>query len=207
MPQVARPMKMGLIWVSVTSSRFVSNILGLHAGLKQSVLWALCFFCCLPANGTEYQSQEAFLQSVFGEQVPAPQTVWLRGTVREEVETILGHRYPALRIRYWADQSTSQNLRSAWVLEEIGKELPITVGLVIGGEVIESIQVLAFRESRGGEVRYPAFTRQFSGLSLVENNQLSATIDGISGATLSVWALERLARLALYLHQQIPTRE
>ncbi len=207
MPLPARPTKTDLIWVLVTSSKIGSRISGLQSRLKQSALGALCFFCCLPVHSTEYQSREGFLQTVFGDQVPAPQTVWLRGSVRENVETILGHRYPALRIRYWAKQPGAETLRSAWILEEIGKELPITVGLVIDGDVIESVQVLAFRESRGGEVRYPAFTRQFSGLSLLENQLLSGTIDGISGATLSVSALKRLGRLALYLHQQISPRE
>jgi Na+-transporting NADH:ubiquinone oxidoreductase subunit NqrC len=51
-------------------------------------------------------------------------------------------------------------------------------------------------------VRYPFFTDQFNGLQLDENNRLQRKIDGISGATLSVNALTRLARLALHLHEE-----
>jgi hypothetical protein len=102
-----------------------------------------------------------------------------------------------LRIRYWGEGS-----RTAWVLEEIGKVKPITVGLVINDDRLEKIRVLAFRESRGWEVRYPFFTDQFTGIGLNDDKQLNRSIDGISGATLSVRALEKLARLALYLHSR-----
>lgn len=56
-----------------------------------------------------------------------------------------------------------------------------------------------FRESRGFEVRYPFFTDQFRGARLREGLDLDREIDGISGATLSVRALTKLARLALLL--------
>lgn len=170
---------------------------------KQSAVVALCFLCFWVSAGlaTEYQTRDNFLISVFGEPLPPPQVLWLRGNLRTGVEDILGHRYAALRLRYWRDPDPLKD-RSAWVLEEIGKELPITVGFVIEGVAIKSVQVLAYRESRGGEVRYPAFTRQFNALTLTQENQLSGPIDGISGATLSVSALKRLSRLALFLHQQ-----
>jgi hypothetical protein len=79
------------------------------------------------------------------------------------------------------------------------------VGLVVNADGLELIRVLAFRESRGWEVRYPFFTDQFPGTRLTTDNKLDRNIDGISGATLSVRALEKLARLALYLHQQTVT--
>ena len=74
---------------------------------------------------------------------------------------------------------------------------------MINHNKIESIKVLAFRESRGWEVRYPFFTDQFSDVALKENKQLDRHIDGISGATLSVRAMTKMARLALFLHQEI----
>ena len=144
-----------------------------------------------------YQTPEAFLDEVFEGAPPLPQLVWLRGETREVANEIMGHRYPGLRIRYW-----SKDRRSAWILDEIGKESPITTGLVIREDVIELVRVLEYRESRGGEVRYPFFTDQFKGASLTDNYKIDRNIDGISGATLSVRALTKLARLALYLHSK-----
>ena len=65
------------------------------------------------------------------------------------------------------------------------------------------MRVLIYRESHGWEVRYPFFTDQFQGLELSSKNRLNKKIDGISGATLSVNALTRLSKLALFLHQQV----
>jgi hypothetical protein len=145
-----------------------------------------------------YQSNEDFLAEVFEDTAPAPGVLWLRDDIRTTSTAIMGHPYPGLRIRYWARAG-----RSAWILEETGKEKPITVGLVVNGEGLERVKVLAFRESRGWEVRHPFFTDQFKGIGLTAERQLDHDIDGISGATLSVRALEKLARLALYLHNKV----
>lgn len=152
------------------------------------------------AADSTYQSPEEFLGEIFAGSPPEPKFIWLRGEVKQKVMEILGHKYPGIRIRYWGEDQ-----RTAWILEEIGKTQPITVGLVVDNNGLESIRVLAFRESRGWEVRYPFFTDQFSGIRLTNDNQLDRPVDGISGATLSVRALKKLARLALYLHQQTVT--
>jgi hypothetical protein len=144
-----------------------------------------------------YQSPEEFLDEVFDAHPPSPEVLWLKGDIKESTREILGHSYPGLRVRYWL-----KNNRTAWILEEVGKDKPITAGLVVNDNTLESIRVLTFRESRGWEVRYPFFTDQFKGLILTDDYKLDRHIDGISGATLSVRALKKLARLALYLHSK-----
>ena len=94
-------------------------------------------------------------------------------------------------------------MRSAWILDEIGKELPITIGVAVADGAIDNVRVLEFRESRGWEVRYPFFTDQFSNARLGSGQRLDRKIDGISGATLSVRAVTRIASIALLLHDQI----
>ena len=145
------------------------------------------------AKAEEYLTQQAFLKQAFGEATPQVKTLWLKQDLKQQVSDILGHPYAGLRVRYWVDDSSS-----AWVLEEIGKERPITIGVVLDGGEIRGINILAFRESRGWEVKYPFFTDQFKGLSLTEEQQLSDHIDGITGATLSVRAVTKVARLALF---------
>lgn len=146
------------------------------------------------ANATVYQTPAAFVEETFAGKPPAPASLWLDDAAQAEISGILGHRYPAMRLRHW-----SRGPCSAWVLEEVGKEEPITAGIVVNQSRIERIKVLEFRESRGEEVRYPFFTKQFEGAGFGQDRQLDRRIDGISGATLSVRALTRLARLALYL--------
>lgn len=142
-----------------------------------------------------YETHADFLSRAFSGLPPEPEVIWLSGERKTSVRQLLGHDYAALRLRYWC-----QAERSAWVLDEVGKDLPITVGIVIQKDYIKSLRVLTYRENRGSEVTSPAFTDQFNGVSLTESDALDERIDGISGATLSVQALSRLAAVALYLH-------
>lgn len=147
-----------------------------------------------------YLAPAAFLESAFDGDVPAARRLWLTGPVKTRVRDILGHDLGSLRIRYW-----QRGERTAWILEEIGKDQPITTGLVVDAGHLSDVQVLIYRESRGWEVRYPAFTDQFKGAVLDDGMRLDRHIDGITGATMSVDALTRLARLALYFHTQTET--
>jgi len=145
-----------------------------------------------------YQAPGDFVSNVFQDESPKVSVLWLTRKIRPGIKTILGHDMKVMRVRYWARDG-----RTVWVLEEAGKEEPITVGIVVKNRRLEQLKVLIYRESRGSEVRHPFFTNQFSGASLQADMGLDRTIDGISGATLSVRALKKLARLALYLDQQI----
>lgn len=162
-------------------------------------IWLLWLGSALGVQAETYQSPEAFLHDTFTGEVPPATLLWLTGALREQTKIILGHESAQLRVRYW-----QRDQRSAWILDEIGKEKPITTGIVIDAGRIERVRVLVFRESRGWEVKYPFFTDQFQKIGLTPDFKLDKHIDGISGATLSVRALTKLARLALYLHQQTP---
>lgn len=143
-----------------------------------------------------YQEPAEFIKEVFRGETPKPSALWITQKLKPHVKEIMGRDLDSLRVRYWGrEQST------AWILEEIGKEKPITVGIVVNQGKIEQLKVLVFRETRGNEVRYPFFTDQFKGRVINEDKQLDKSIDGISGATLSVRALRKLSRLALYLHK------
>jgi len=162
-------------------------------GVAAILLTAAC-----SAVGEEYLGREAFLSQAFGDQQPGMHTLWLTEETRTAAKAALGWAPAALRLRYW-----QAGERTAWILEDIGKDKPITLGIVVVAARIERVEVLAFRESRGWEIRYPFFTSQFSGLALAPDGYLSQSVDGITGATLSVRAVERVARLALWLDTQV----
>jgi hypothetical protein len=154
----------------------------------------------LPVAAAEevYQTSEDFVTSAFAGEMPTPELLWVTGSLRDEASTILGHPPDTLRTRYWR-----KDQRTAWILEEIGKESPITVGLVVQDGQLETIKVLVYRESRGWEVRHDFFTRQFWQARLQGKNELDRTIDGIAGATLSVNSMRKVARLALLYHRHV----
>lgn len=145
-----------------------------------------------------YQAPHAFIDNAFGGTPPRPAVLWLKRDLQAEISKIMDHRLNALRLRYWQRGS-----RTAWILEEIGKEEPITAGFVIEEAKLLETNVLVYRESRGWEVKYPAFRNQFVGAMLEDDTELDTHIDGISGATLSVNAMRKMARLALFLHDHV----
>jgi hypothetical protein len=143
------------------------------------------------ARGEVYQEPAAFLAEVFGS-TPAPKVLWLTREIQAQAAAILGHPPAQLRQRYW-----TEGQKSVWILEETGKEEPITAAFVVVGGRIDHVRVLVYRESRGQEVRQSSFVKQFKDAKLADENRLDRDIDGIVGATLSVRAMERMARLAL----------
>lgn len=153
----------------------------------------LALLCGGARADTTFLAPEDFLQQSFAGPPPKAQFLWLDNKVQAQLTSIFGHPYAQARLRYWRSGA-----RSAWILEDIGKEFPITAGYVVDHGAIDAVRVLIYREARGDEVRYPGFTRQFKGAQLKDDG-LDTPIDGISGATLSVAAMQRMARAALLL--------
>ncbi len=144
------------------------------------------------ARGT-YLTLDQMLQSTF-EGTPAGQALWLKPDQKQAIEQLLEHPFHKARIKYW-----QQGDRNLWVLSEIGKEKPITFAVVTSRQVLERIDVMAFREVRGDEIRLPAYTAQFRQQTLTDDDKLTEPVDGISGATYSVRSMKKVARLALLL--------
>lgn len=171
-------------------------------------LFALAAIICIfPAHalgdfqeGDEdvYLAPDQFLAQAFGGETPDQKKFWVTKAYKADIRKIMERDLGVLRVSYWRRDD-----RTAWILEEIGKVHPITTGLVVDGGALVRVRVLIYRESRGWEVRNDFFTNQFVGARLVSGHDLDRSIDGISGATLSVRALTKLARLALYLHEAV----
>ena len=159
-------------------------------------------FSSMAVAGGVYQEPADFINEAFSGQPPKAKVLWLDKTLKKQLSDILGHPYRGMRIRYWP-----QDKKTAWILEEIGKEKPITTGIIINNGKIEQIKVLVFRESRGWEVRHDFFTGQFKQAGLKPDNSLDRHIDNISGATLSVRALKKLATIALLLDATVQQKQ
>ena len=157
---------------------------------------ALCVSLAASAAETIYQSPAEFLDS----QLPGceQKTLWLKRDVKARIESVIERPWQGARVRYCQkDEST------AWILDEIGKTEPITSGIIVDQGQVAQVRVLVFRESRGSEVHRDAFTEQYRDASLADDEGLDRHIDGITGATLSVWAVTRQVKLALLLDEVV----
>lgn len=169
--------------------------------MRITVIFIVNLFSLLAAAEEVYLEPSFFIQQQFTE-TPETKYFWLTKEHKLKLTEITGHKPSKLRIKYWV-----VGQKSAWILEEIGKEQLITTGISVENGKIQALQVLIYRESRGYEVRQNFFTEQYIGASLDKSLNLDQTIDGITGATLSVRALNTMAKSALYMHANAVTNE
>lgn len=144
---------------------------------------------------TTFQTPAAFLTEAFGATPPPPRVLMLDAAAQARIGVAFGRAYPQAQIRYWKADG-----RSAWILDDIGKvgyQLT-TSGFVVKDGAIDFARVLIYRESRGEQIAEASWLKKISG-ARVSGGSLNRTIDNISGATLSVKMMERMAATALLL--------
>lgn len=149
----------------------------------------------LPVFGKgTYLTTSELVSAVFQTQSPESGVIWLTAARKAEAERLLGSSPVQARLRFhYLDD------RRLWVLSEIGKEKPITFGVVTRAGTIERMDVMVFREIRGDEIRLPQYTAQYQGQMMTDTGDLTRPVDGISGATYSVRTMKKVAKLALLL--------
>lgn len=89
----------------------------------------------------------------------------------------------------------------AFIQNAIGKHQPITFLVKVDPDgSIQSVSVLKYRESIGGEIQNPVFLSKFKKKTLLDAFQIRKDVDGITGATLSVRATIVVSKRSLYLY-------
>ena len=142
-----------------------------------------------------FQTPDVFLAEMFNNNVPQPVVLNLNAQAQSEISAVFKRPFPSQRIRYWKDAT-----KTVWVFDDIGKEgyVPTTSGFAISNGAVETARVLIYRESRGEQVAEPSFLNQLKGAK-ASGTGLSNKVDNITGATLSVVMMERMARTAITL--------
>lgn len=149
----------------------------------------------LAGSAAEDDALAAFVAQQLGDGAGS-HYLWLTPALKDAARAETGKPLSGARQRYWRAGE-----RTLWVLEHVGKEMPITFGIAVENDRVVAMQVLAYRETRGHEIRSARFLAQFDGAG-ANGTRLDRHVDGISGATLSVRASLAVARQALFLHRQ-----
>jgi hypothetical protein len=103
--------------------------------------------------------------------------------------------------RAWAASRSGVLLGHVMVDEVIGKHELITYALGVGADgAVRNVEIMDYRESRGGEVRDPRWRAQFKGKRSGSPLRLEEDIQNISGATLSCRHITEGVRRLLALH-------
>ncbi len=157
---------------------------------------------CSSAFATQYLNQEQAQKLMFPEASGfREQDLALTVPQMQQVEALAG--LPARSV-HWRVVGAYKGdaLLGFMVLDDVlGKFelISYAVGLNLDASV-RQVEILAYRESHGGEIRLPAWRRQFVGKRAQAGIMLGAGIAGISGATLSCThvtdGVRRIAALA-----------
>ncbi|PCI51838.1 MAG: FMN-binding protein [Alphaproteobacteria bacterium] len=161
--------------------------------LSPALLWAKS----APVE-ENYLKAEDYISAALGRQPEKPGIIWITKDIKPHIRKILRKKVFPLRYRYYRHGN-----RTVWILNVVGRTMPITTGITIEDSKIIDLTVLTYRESRGSEIRFPAYSNQFNNVELDEKLRLSKPINGISGATMSTNAMKKASRLALYLHNKV----
>ena len=151
----------------------------------------------------DYLSVEAAQKSIFP-QADAFQEILLPQTPEQlqAVSARAGPQPPHGMIRVWSASRSGVLLGHVFVDEVIGRQSLITyaLGIDVDGALVD-LEIMAYRESHGGEIRNPAWRAQFSHRDALEQLRFRADIKNISGATLSSEHVTQGVRWLLALWQ------
>lgn len=150
-----------------------------------------------PAYATVYLSVEQAQQLMLPGVALTPEPVTLTDEQLQAVAADSGVRSQSREVRAWRGSDGS------WFIvdEVIGKHSPIRFALALDahGAVLQ-LEILEYIESYGGEVRLPAWRRQFTGKTHADQIEIEQNIRNISGATLSCTHVTQAVRRLLSIH-------
>jgi len=143
---------------------------------------------CAPAFATQYLSAEQAQQLMFPDATAfRPQPLALNAAQMQQIEKLSG--LPARSVNWRVVGAYKGDaLLGYMVLDDVtGKFELISYAVGLNPDAtVRQVEVLAYRESHGGEVRLPAWRRQFVGKSASGGGlTVGEGIANISGATLS----------------------
>ncbi len=174
---------------------------------KTLILFAVVAFVTptSPAGGTVYLTKKQALEIAFP-QVETIETEKLSLTPKQRKRmadrTRASVRFATIRAHIGL--RGGRPVGYAFIHNVKGKSRPITFMVVINpAGKIDRVEVLAFRESHGYEIRYPAFRKQFVGKGVEDPIRHRRDILNISGATISCRAIADGVRMLLALWHEI----
>ena len=155
---------------------WIGALVGLAAGAPVQVAVAADYLSVEGAQKALFPQAERFTEVVLA----------LSAAQHDRVAALAGPQPPHRSLRAWRALHGDQLLGFVFIDEVIGKEDFITyaVGIDPQGR-LSAPEVLAYRESHGGEIRNEAWRRQFAGRHGLDELRVQTDIKNIAGATLS----------------------
>lgn len=142
---------------------------------------------CAPACATQYLNLEQAQKLMFADATGfREQNVALTLPQMQQVEKLAGLPARSVNWRVFGAYKGDALLGYLVLDDVIGKFELISYAVGLNPDAtIRQVEILAYRESHGGEIRTPAWRRQFVGKTAAGGLAIGDGIANISGATLS----------------------
>jgi Na+-translocating ferredoxin:NAD+ oxidoreductase RnfG subunit len=191
----------------VSGKRSFCSNRGCFSAALGLVIWSLTVVCAATAlAGDEevYLTPDEAPLAIFPEGTSVlKRVVPITPALRANVEALIAPTQPSLwegSIPIYVVSEDGKPVGYAVLVNEIGKHRPIT--FVVGvtpDEKVKGVEIMVYREPKGGEVRMKGFLKQYRGKDIGQPILAGRDITNISGATLSVRAVNRGTKKALAL--------
>jgi hypothetical protein len=169
--------------------------------------WLPVAAVCVPAaaHATQYLTVEQAQHAIFPRADRFGEAdLHLSPEDRKRIGASAGVGMPRNEPRVWQALGGDAPLGFFFVDEVIGKHELITYAVGIGVDgAVRGVEILDYRESRGGEVRDPRWRAQFSGKHASDPLRVGEDIQNITGATLSSRHITEGVRRLLALHKLV----
>ncbi|GAA5185106.1 hypothetical protein GCM10025771_40740 [Niveibacterium umoris] len=155
----------------------------------------------LPVHAVVYMSAEQARGALYPQAARFDEVSFEPSAAQQQaLEQALGNAGKPRRVRGWtAYDAAGKLLGTVYIDDVIGKYELITYAVAFGaGGEVQAVEILAYRESHGQEIRLPAWRKQFVGRKSLDELRFGDQIKSISGATLSCrHVTEGVQRLAV----------
>ena len=159
------------------SPRFPFPVLAVAALLPAPVVVAADYMTVAEAQKAVFPEADAYQEIVIAQQSPAQLQALL---------DLAGPQPAHGAIRIWRATRHDRLLGHVFIDEVIGRQNLITYAVGIGSDgELRNLEILAYRESHGSEIRNPAWRAQFDRRTALNQVRFRTDIKNISGATLS----------------------
>lgn len=119
---------------------------------------------------------------------------------RERIAKAIGHLVHEQDFVVYQGFKQNELLGYAIVGEEIGKFRPITSIVMVGLDgKVKDVAVMVYRESHGADVKRKRFLHQYKGKGVKDPIRINRDIASVSGATISVHAMNAQVRKVLHV--------
>lgn len=189
--------------IKITKAPRLLPVLFLTAIFPISATWSSSR--ALAATEASYFTPRSVLAALFPKSEHVTyQTYAVESATRARLTRRLG--YAPARDRYTIFVATTAGKVDGYAVidEQQGLHEPITFATRLSPRgIVERVEIMVYRETRGDEIRDPRFCQQFVGKTSHDTLRINDDLDAVSGATVSSVSLSVGVRRAIALVEEL----